>query len=193
MEEKNFSRRNFLRTAAIGATVAAAGKLFTASGKTAAASEAKSAPAMSPMKMYVCSVCGHIEFGSAPDNCPVCHAPKDKFALNDAVFSDAMKKFPDKAESHAPVISIKKEPSLVADMPCKEVSVRVGKMMHPMEEAHHIRFIDFYMDDKFVDRFPIGLQLYPAVSFYVKAPGSKIRMVEWCNLHGYWQTEAEMG
>ena len=193
MEEKSFSRRNFLRTAAIGATVAAAGKLFTVSGKPAAASEAKTAPVMSPMKMYVCAVCGHIEFGSAPDNCPVCHAPKDKFTLNDAVFSDAMKKFPDKADSHAPAISIKKESSLIPDMPCKEVRVRVGKMMHPMEEAHHIRFIDFYIDDKYVDRASTSIHLYPASSFYLKTMGgSKIRMVELCNLHGYWQTEAEM-
>ncbi len=151
MEEKLFSRRNFLRTAAIGATVAATGKLFTVSGKPAAASEAKAVSGTSPMKMYVCSICGHIEFGSAPDNCPVCHAPKDKFTLNDTVFSDAMKKFPDKAESHAPVISIKKEPGLVADAPCKEISVRVGKILHPMEEAHHIKFIDFYIEDKFVE------------------------------------------
>jgi superoxide reductase len=194
MEDKSYSRRNFLRTAAMGATVAAAGKLFTVSGKPAVLSEAKAAPATATMSMYVCSICGHIEFGSAPDNCPVCHAPKDKFTLNDAVFSDAMKKFPDKAESHAPVISIKKESSLVPDMPGKEVRVRVGKIMHPMEQAHHIKFIDFYIDDKYVDRFPISMQLYPAVSFYVKAAGgSKIRMIELCNLHGYWQTEVEMG
>ena len=29
---------------------------------------------------YVCSICGHIEDGSAPDECPICGAPKDKFA-----------------------------------------------------------------------------------------------------------------
>ncbi len=28
---------------------------------------------------YVCSVCGHIEDGSAPDECPICGAPKEKF------------------------------------------------------------------------------------------------------------------
>ncbi len=28
---------------------------------------------------YVCSICGHIEDGSAPDECPICGAPKDKF------------------------------------------------------------------------------------------------------------------
>lgn len=28
---------------------------------------------------YICSVCGHIEDGSAPDECPICGAPGDKF------------------------------------------------------------------------------------------------------------------
>ena len=28
---------------------------------------------------YVCTVCGDIEDGNAPDECPICGAPKDKF------------------------------------------------------------------------------------------------------------------
>jgi rubrerythrin len=28
---------------------------------------------------YVCSVCGYVAVGSAPDECPICGAPKDKF------------------------------------------------------------------------------------------------------------------
>jgi rubrerythrin len=28
---------------------------------------------------YVCSVCGYLAEGDAPDNCPVCQAPKEKF------------------------------------------------------------------------------------------------------------------
>ena len=30
--------------------------------------------------IYVCPVCGHTEVGAAPDRCPVCKAPKDRFA-----------------------------------------------------------------------------------------------------------------
>jgi rubrerythrin len=29
--------------------------------------------------IYVCPVCGHTEVGGAPDRCPVCNVPKDKF------------------------------------------------------------------------------------------------------------------
>lgn len=28
---------------------------------------------------YVCEVCGHIEIGAAPEKCPVCGVPKEKF------------------------------------------------------------------------------------------------------------------
>jgi len=28
---------------------------------------------------YVCQVCGNTVEGSAPDNCPICNAPKSKF------------------------------------------------------------------------------------------------------------------
>jgi rubrerythrin len=28
---------------------------------------------------YVCNVCGYIHIGSAPDECPICGAPRDKF------------------------------------------------------------------------------------------------------------------
>jgi rubrerythrin len=29
--------------------------------------------------IYVCPICGHTEIGGAPDKCPVCSAPKNKF------------------------------------------------------------------------------------------------------------------
>ena len=31
------------------------------------------------VEYYVCSVCGYVAIGSAPDECPICNAPKDKF------------------------------------------------------------------------------------------------------------------
>ena len=29
--------------------------------------------------IYLCPVCGHIEFGSAPDACPICMTKKERF------------------------------------------------------------------------------------------------------------------
>ena len=30
-------------------------------------------------EIYLCPICGHIEFGKAPDKCPICGAPESKF------------------------------------------------------------------------------------------------------------------
>lgn len=30
-------------------------------------------------EIYLCPVCGHIEFGKAPEKCPICNAPESKF------------------------------------------------------------------------------------------------------------------
>jgi rubrerythrin len=34
-------------------------------------------------KFYLCPICGNIEFGEPPANCPVCGAKKDKFVVVD--------------------------------------------------------------------------------------------------------------
>ena len=31
-------------------------------------------------KFFLCPVCGHIEFGNAPDACPICGTPKTRFS-----------------------------------------------------------------------------------------------------------------
>ena len=31
------------------------------------------------LKIFVCPVCGHTVIGTAPDTCPICHVPKDRF------------------------------------------------------------------------------------------------------------------
>ena len=42
------------------------------------------------MKGFVCKVCGFISInGSAPDNCPVCHAPKTSFEERDDAIKTA--------------------------------------------------------------------------------------------------------
>ena len=54
---------------------------------------AKAAPAKAPTlleaaeagndlnesKFYLCPVCGHIEFGTPPEKCPICNAPASKY------------------------------------------------------------------------------------------------------------------
>ena len=44
------------------------------------------------MNIFICSVCGHIEFESSPDKCPVCFASQEKFTQNDAIFKESEEK-----------------------------------------------------------------------------------------------------
>jgi desulfoferrodoxin-like iron-binding protein len=184
MEQVKISRRDFLQTAAaVSAAAVVSGEAFKVFSKPEPAAVKKS--------IYVCAICGHVEFGSAPEFCPVCHAPRDKFEQNDTLFSDAEAKAPELAVSHAPVLTVKKKSSLVSEMPCMEVTFRIGKKLHPMEEAHHIKFIDCYVDDKYVCRTLLTLGNYAAGTFQVKPSGGKVRIVHVCNLHGHWQAEKE--
>jgi desulfoferrodoxin-like iron-binding protein len=142
------------------------------------------------MNLFVCAVCGHIEFRSAPDKCPVCGAPKEKFKQNDRVFIEAEEKAKEGAVKHVPVINVNKQCGLIPEQACMDVIIRVGKTLHPMEEAHHIVWIDCYVDDQYVARTMLTPAVNPAVILHLKKIGAKVRAVELCNLHGHWQAEA---
>ena len=142
------------------------------------------------MKIYICQICGHIAFNNLPDTCPVCGAGKDKFLQNDAIFKESIQKSPEAEIKHVPAMTVNKSCSFIPESGCVEVIVRIGKVMHPMEEKHYIRFIDAYQNDKFTARVeltPSGV--YPAACFHLKDAKGKITIVENCNIHGYWESE----
>jgi superoxide reductase len=184
MQNQSISRRAFLEVSAVGAAIVASGALLRTS-----AADSKEEKAM---KLFVCSVCGHVEFGSAPDACPVCHASKEKFNQNDDLFTDAASADKGGEAAHTPDVSIVKHSKLIKEQPVKEVIVRVGKVLHPMEDAHHIQWIDCYVDDHYVSRIFLTPGVNPAVNYYPKMNGSKVRIVEHCNLHGHWQAEQSL-
>ena len=142
------------------------------------------------MKIYICQVCGHLAFNNLPDTCPVCSAGENKFLQNDAIFKESSQKSPEAEVKHVPAVTVNKSSNLIPESGCREVMVRIGKVMHPMEEKHYIRFIDAYQNDKFIARTqltPWGV--YPAACSYLKEAGGKITIVENCNIHGYWMSE----
>jgi desulfoferrodoxin len=144
------------------------------------------------MKLFVCSVCGHVAFGSAPDNCPVCWAAKDKFSQNDRLFIEAEEKSKEAAVKHIPAVTVNKACGLIPEQSCVDVIVRIGKTLHPMEPAHFIKWIDCYVDDQYVERVMLSPGVNPSACFHLKKTGSKTRVVEFCNLHGHWQAEAAL-
>lgn len=185
MGKMNLDRREFLQFAAAGATVLAVGNAFGAPSAVQAAAQ----PAA---RIFVCTVCGHVEFGAAPAVCPVCHSAREQFKQNDTLFSDNESKYKGLSISHSPVVSARKDAPLIHEQPSHAVSFRIGRLLHPMEAAHHIDFADCYIDDQYRSRILFSSGSQPAGVLYVGTGGLMVRIVSMCNQHGYWQTEAGM-
>ena len=142
------------------------------------------------MNIFICQKCGHIEFNSAPQNCPVCNATQ--FKQNDKVFDESMEKSREGAVKHIPKVQIVQKCGLIPEESCIDIIVRIGETLHPMMENHFIQFIDCYVDEKYVSRIFLTPDMNPAVILHLKSNGSKVAIVENCNIHGYWKTEANL-
>jgi superoxide reductase len=144
------------------------------------------------MKLFECSVCGHIEFNAAPEVCLVCRATRDKFKENPAAIkrpADAAH-LTDGEKKHIPQIVVVKECGLVPNRCCTDVHVRVGEILHVMEPAHFIRCIDYYVNHTFISRVWLSPgACNPGAALHLNAPSGAITAVEYCNVHGNWMSE----
>jgi superoxide reductase len=145
------------------------------------------------MKVYECSVCGHIEFDAAPDACLVCKAAKDAFKEN----AEAIKQPADPGalsegdKKHIPQIVIVKECGLIPGGCCTDVHVRVGEIEHVMQDEHYIRYIDYYLDKTFISRVWLSPgACHPAAALHLNTTSGTITAIENCNVHGNWMAEA---
>jgi superoxide reductase len=77
-------------------------------------------------------------------------------------------------EKHLPVVEISEG----------KITVNVGSVPHPMEEAHYIEWIELIADDKVYKKFLKPGQ-EPIVVFDLTANTITVRC--FCNLHGLWQ------
>ena len=93
------------------------------------------------------------------------------------------------AIKHIPSITFNSTCGLIPEQMCMDVIVRIGSVLHPMEAAHFIQFIDCYIDEKYASRIMLGPQVFAAGCFHLKTAGKKVTIVENCNLHGYWKSE----
>ncbi|MBD3422231.1 MAG: hypothetical protein GF398_19125 [Chitinivibrionales bacterium] len=143
------------------------------------------------MSIYACTSCGHIEFESAPDSCPQCRA--QTFEQNDNIFTESAEKSKEAAPKHIPSIKVSNECGLFPEKECSDLMVRIGETPHPMEEKHHIRFIDCYEEKRYIGRVNLTPALHPAGCFHIKSQASHVTIVENCNIHGYWMAEQKLG
>ena len=119
------------------------------------------------LEIYKCEVCGNIvemvHGGQGELVC--CNQPMTLFAANTV---DAAK------EKHVPVIE---------KTDCG-ISVKVGEVAHPMEEKHHIEWIEMVADGKAYRQF-LKPGEKPEATFCIDAKTITVR--EYCNLHGLWK------
>ncbi|MBN1130259.1 MAG: hypothetical protein JXA71_14805 [Chitinispirillaceae bacterium] len=144
------------------------------------------------MSINQCSACGHIEFGEAPERCPVCKSPKEKYRRNDTIFEESSAKSKEAAVKHIPAVTVNKKCGLIPEHSCTDIIVRIGATMHPMDAAHFIQFIDCYVDGKYVSRITLTPGVFAAGCFHLKATGTKATIVESCNIHGVWKAETDL-
>jgi len=80
-------------------------------------------------------------------------------------------------EKHVPVYEIDNN----------EIIVKVGEVIHPMEEKHYIMWISLVTDDKV-----IRVNLKPGDEPIIRLPYVKGAIIyEYCNLHGLWKNIVE--
>ncbi len=122
------------------------------------------------LEVYKCTHCGNIvevmHGGAAP---LVCCGENMKLMTENSV--DAA------TEKHVPVI----------EFGDGTITVKVGSVTHPMEDAHYIEWIELIADDK-VYREYLKPGAAPVATFNITA--SKVTAREYCNLHGQWIAES---
>lgn len=118
-------------------------------------------------EIYKCDVCGNIVevLHSGVGELVCCGEPMKKLTENTV---DAAK------EKHVPVIEKNGD----------QITVKVGSVLHPMEEKHYIEFIELMADGK-VYRKMLKPGDQPVATFEVRA--EKVSAREFCNLHGLWK------
>jgi len=122
------------------------------------------------LEVYKCSICGVIVevMNSGGGSLICCGQNMDKMTENTV---DAA------TEKHVPVIT----------RGDGTITVTVGDVVHPMEEAHYIQWIELLADDKIYRKY-LKPGEAPEATFNVTAANVTAR--EYCNLHGQWSVKS---
>lgn len=121
------------------------------------------------LQIYKCEVCGNIvEMVHEGKGILVCCGQPMKLFEENTV--DAAK------EKHVPVI----------EKIAGGYKVKVGAVEHPMEEKHHIEWIELIADSKAYREF-LTPGMKPEAVFMIQSNNVTAR--EYCNIHGLWKGE----
>lgn len=122
------------------------------------------------LEIYKCPICGNIvEVMHAGPGALVCCGKNMDLLTENTV--DAA------TEKHVPVIEIGNG----------TVTVKVGSVTHPMEDAHYIEWIELIADGEVYCKY-LQPGETPEATFSVSATSVTAR--EYCNLHGHWTAKS---
>ena len=119
-------------------------------------------------EIYKCEMCGNIValVHSGPGELVCCGTPMILMEEKTAEM---------KLEKHVPVIE--RDGDLI--------KIYVGSTLHPMEENHHIEWIELIAGDKAYRQF-LNPGDTPEAIFMIEA--DQVTAREYCNLHGLWKS-----
>lgn len=123
------------------------------------------------LEVYQCEICGNIV--------EVLHGGKGQLVCcGEPMKLLEPKRTEEGNEKHLPVIEKKDG----------EIKVKVGSIPHPMEEKHHIEWIEVLTKDDRAYRKFLSYNDEPEANF--KIPYEHIHSIrEHCNIHGLWSLE----
>ncbi|MBW3021910.1 desulfoferrodoxin [Candidatus Woesearchaeota archaeon] len=119
-------------------------------------------------EVYKCNVCGNIV--------QMVHASQGQLVCCGQPMELLQEKTTDEGnEKHVPVI----------EKTDSGYKVKVGSVLHPMEEKHYIEWIELIADGKSYRRF-LTPGTAPEAEFCIEAETVTAR--EFCNVHGLWKS-----
>lgn len=126
---------------------------------------------MTEQKFFRCKHCGNIVGMFHDSGVPIvcCGEPMELLNPNSV---DAA------TEKHVPVVEVNGD----------TVTVKIGSVTHPMEEAHHIEFI--YLQTEHGGQckwLEVGAE--PVATFKLASDDRLVAALEYCNLHGLWKKD----
>jgi len=121
------------------------------------------------LEIYKCEVCGNIV--------EVLHSGKGQLVC----CGQPMKLLEEKTEEQG------KEKHLpVTEKTDKGINVKIGSVLHPMEEKHYIAWMEVVMKDGVTRKF-LNPKEAPKAAFDIE--GDILRVRAYCNIHGLWTKE----
>lgn len=125
---------------------------------------------MKEVKFYRCPICGNvIELIDGDSKRITCCGKNMELLVANTVDASV--------EKHVPIYEVNGN----------EIVVKVGDVIHPMEEKHYIMWIALVSDNKVTRVDLLPNEAPEAVFDYVE----KAEVYAYCNLHGLWKTTIE--